>query len=424
MVARASRGPLDRVVSRREFLRVTGAGLGGVVLLAGCGGSSGGSSGDTVTFGAAVSLTGDTAKEGKLTQDGYKFYEQWVNAHGGLKVGNKTYKVALKLYDDQSDPNQSARLYQKLITEDKITHLLGPYGTNPTMQVAVITEKYKIPQVEGNGASTQIFSKGYKYTFGVLTPAPQYLHSVIDVALTQNPPPKTVAIVSDNDSFSVEVAQGAKDYGTQKGLNVVALEQIPANSTDVSAVLTRIKGLNPDILLGSGHFNTSVLIMKTARSLGLNAKMYGFSVGPSVPDFLNSLGEAANYVFGGTQWTADLKYQDELFGTAKDYAENFKKAFNYDPDYHVAESTAACYALHLAIQAAKSLDPQKVRDALASLDAMTFYGRIKFDETGKNIYKPMAAEQWQNGKKVTVWPAEAATAKALYPAPPWNERAG
>ena len=407
--------------TRREFLRLTGAGLGGLVVLSACGSSGSGSS-TTVTFGAAVSLTGSLSQEGGLTKDGYTFYKDWVNAHGGLNVGGKTYQIDLKLYDDQSNPTQSAQLFQKLISEDKINHLLGPYGTDATLQSAVISEKYQIPMVEGNGAATSIFSKGYKYIFGVLTPAPQYLKGVIDALLEANPAPKTLAIISDNDDFSVEVGKGVADYATSKGMQVVADQQIPATSTDVTSVLTGIKAKNPDVLLGSGHFNTSVLIMKTCRSIGLSAKAYGFSVGPSVPDFKTSLGDAANDVFGGTQWTKDLSYQDALFGTAQDFNDNFNKQFKYEPDYHVAESTAACYALHLAIEAAKSLDPQKVRDALVSLNAMTFYGQIKFDSTGKNIYKPMAAEQWQNGTKVTVWPQAAAKVKPAYPAPPWDKR--
>jgi hypothetical protein len=83
--------------------------------------------------------------------------------------------------------------------------------------------------------------------------------------------------------------------------------------------------------------------------------IYGFSVGPSVPDFENSLGKAANYVFGATQWTADLEYEDPLFGTAKEYSDNFQKSFDYAPDYHVAESTAGCYALQLAIERRRRL---------------------------------------------------------------------
>lgn len=410
-------------LTRREFLKAAGTGLGGLFILPSCGsgGQQGGSS-DTITFGAALSLTGELVKEGKLTRDGYNFYKEWINAHNGIKADGKSYKVDVKVYDDQSDPNQAAQLYQRLITQDDIKFLLGPYGSSATLQSAVISEKHKLPMVEANGASTEIFQQGYKYIFGVLSPAPKYLQPVLDVAANQtgSNAPKSVALIADNDSFSLDVSKGARDYAKSKGFEVIADETIPEGANDVTAVLTGVKRQKPDILLGSGHYSSSVLIMKTARSVGLNAKMYGFSVGPSVPDFENSLGKAANYVFGATQWTADLDYEDPLFGTAKEYSDNFQKSFDYAPDYHVAESTAGCYALQLAIEKANSLDPKEVCDALAGLDAQTFYGQIKFDETGKNIYKPMAAEQWQGDKKVTVWPEASAPAK--YPTPPWNQR--
>lgn len=423
MVAGSSRRSRGRELTRRDFIKVSSAGLGGLLVISGCGGGGGSSNSDTVTLGAALSLSGELAKEGKLARDGYNFFKDWVNSHGGIKAEGKERKVAIKIYDDQSDPNQSAQLYQKLITQDGVQYLLGPYGSSATLQSAVINEKNKLPMVEANGGSTDIFNEGYKYIFGVLSPGPKYLHSVVDVIVSQaKPAPKTMAIIMDNDSFSLEAGEGGIDHAKSKGIEVVASEQIPESSTDVSAVLSRIKGKNPDILLGAGHFSSSAAIMKTARSLGVNAKAYGFTVGPSIPDFSDSLGEAANYVIGSTQWTADLDLKDPLFGTAKDYSENFKKKFDYAPDYHVAESTAGCYAFQLAMEEANSLDPQKITDALGNLDAESFFGRLKFDSKGMNTYKSMAAEQWQGGKKVTVWPEESASSNLEYPAAAWSKR--
>lgn len=411
-----------RALSRGEFIKVLGTGVGGLLVVSGCGGAQGGNS-DTITFGAALSLSGDLAKEGKLARDGYKFYESRINSKGGIDVEGKKRKVAVKIYDDQSDPNQAARLYQKLITEDGVQYLLGPYGSSATLQSAVITEKNKLPMVVTNGGSSEIFKQGYKHVFGVLSPGTKYMHSIIDVILNAgNPAAKTVAVIKDNDSFSLEAGNGGVEYAQQNGLEVVANEQIPESSTDVSAVLTRVKGKNPDVLLGAGHFSSSAAIMKTARSLKLNAKAYGFTVGPSIPDFKESLGEASNYVIGNTQWTADLNLKDDLFGTAEQYSQDFEKEFGYAPDYHVAESTAGCYAYQLSMEEANSLDPQKITDALKNLDVQTFFGQVKFNDIGMNVYKDLAAEQWQNGKKKTVWPADSAPAKLMYPTPPWNQR--
>jgi branched-chain amino acid transport system substrate-binding protein len=399
------------------------------LLLAGCGvGGPGGSgaNGDTIVFGAAISITGKTAKEGQYTRDGYMFYKDTINDMGGIKVGGKTYKVDIKFYDDESNSDRTAQLYEKLINEDKVNFLLGPYGSAPTGTAAPIAEKYKLPMVEANGAAESIFSKGYKYTFAVLSPAKNYLRGVIDLVKQKDPGIKTVAILGENEPFSKEVAAAAADYAKEKGMEVVYQDLYPTGTQDVSALLTSVKGKNPDLLLGSGHLQDSLLIVKQAKDLGISPKAMGFSVGPSSPEFRTNLKNNADYVFGATQWTDALKYNgDDPWKTPSAFAQAFKAKYSDYPvvPYQVAESTAALIAYQHAIEKAGSLDPQAVRDALAGLDIMTFYGQIKFDARGVNIYKPMAVEQLQpDGKKYTVFPADVAEKEALYPMPAWDKR--
>jgi branched-chain amino acid transport system substrate-binding protein len=374
-------------------------------------------------FGAPISLTGSTAKEGGLTRDGYDLWRDTYNKAGGINVGGKHYKIVTKYYDDASNAQQSATLADKLIKEDKVNFLLGPYGTSPTLQVSTVAEKNKMPMIEGNGAAESIFSQGYKYTFGVLSPAQNYLRGVVDLALTLDPKPATVAVLSADDPFSVEVADAVKTYAEQRGLQVVYYQKYPNASTDLRAPLTETKAKNPDLLLNSGHLQESVAIMQQAKELGFSPKGLGFSVGPSIPDFETTLKGDSNFVLGGTQWTPALKFTgDDLFKTPAAYNEIYKQTFGYEPAYQSAESTACGVAYVKAIEAAGSLDADKVRDAIAKLNFTSFYGVIKFDARGINVDKPMAVEQWQNGKRVTVWPAEVAEAKALWPMTAWNAR--
>jgi branched-chain amino acid transport system substrate-binding protein len=126
---------------------------------------------------------------------------------------------------------------------------------------------------------------------------------------------------------------------------------------------------------------------------------------------------------GGTQWTPALKYQgDDLFKTPEAYNNLYKQTFGYEPAYQSAESTACGIAYVKALEKAGTIEPETVRDAIAKLDFMSFYGQIKFDERGINVYKPMAVEQWQNGRRVTVYPSDVAETKALWPAPAWSGR--
>lgn len=395
-------------------------------VLSACGGTSPSSTStsNTLLFGAPISLTGSTSTEGKLTLEGYQLWVKQVNAHGGIKVGNTTYQVQLKYYDDGSSPTKSAQLTQQLVTTDKVNFLLGPYGTSATLQDEAIAEQNKIPMVEGNGAAKAIFSKGFQYIFGVLSPASEYAKVMLQAALALPNPPKTVAIISANDAFSLEVAAAAKDYATSQNLNVVYYQQYPANSTDLTSVLTALKssgpgGTVPDMLLGSGHENEAVTTMKEAKQLHVNAKLFAFTVGPATPDFISALGPTANYVLGSAQWTAQEKYNGiDVFGTPANYAQMYQAEYGHHPSYQSAESTAAGLAFQYAIEKAGSIDPLKVRDALASLDIMTFYGQIRFDSTGANTFKPMATIQIQNGSLVTVFPADIANAQLMYPTPP------
>jgi branched-chain amino acid transport system substrate-binding protein len=376
----------------------------------------------TLRFGAAVALTGANSNEGKLTQDGYNFWKKTVNDAGGLTVGTQRYMVDIKVYDDESSPDTSAKLTEKLITDDKVNFVLGPYGTSQTLSASAVTEKYKMPMVEANGAAEAIFNRGFRYVFSPMTPAKFYLRGIVDACLDKDPTIKTIALLADNDAFSVEVADGTQSYAKEKGLTVVYYEKVPADTKDVSAQLTQIKPKNPDLFISSGHYASAALVMKQSKELKFNPKAFGFSVGPALPQFTDSLKADAEYVFGGTQWTPSLKFQDEQFGTAADYATKFKAFAGYDPAYQNAESTCAGQCFQQAIAKAGSIDSEKVRDALATLQFKSFFADVKFDSRGINVDKPMAAEQIQNGKKVTVWPKEAASGDIKYPTPPWDKR--
>jgi branched-chain amino acid transport system substrate-binding protein len=384
------------------------------------------SAADTITFGAAISITGKTAKEGEYTRDGYQFFVDKINGMGGIKVGGKAYKVALKYYDDESKSERTAQLVEKLINEDNVNFLLGPYGSAPTGTAAPIAERYKIPMVEANGSAESIFSKGYRYTFAVLSPAKLYLRGLIDVIRARDPNARRVAILGENEPFSKEVAGGAAEYAKEKGMEVVYQEVYPSSTQDVSSLLTSIKSKDVDLILGAGHLQDALLIVKQAKDLGVSPKAMGFSVGPSSPEFRENLKASADYVFGATQWTPALKYDgDDPWKTPQAFAKAFTEkhpTYTVIP-YQVAESTAALVAYWRAIERAGTLDPTKVRDALAALDIMTFYGRIKFDSRGVNIYKPMAIEQLQpDGKKYTVYPTDVAEKEPLYPMVPWDRR--
>jgi len=391
-----------------------------MVVVTACGKGGGdeeesGVQGGKLEIGAALSLTGSLAKEGALTKQGYQLCQDKVNQRGGVKVGDKQLKLAITYSDDKSEPDTAARLIDKF-NDDGVKLILGPYGSPSTEAAAAAVERNGQVMVDSSGADDNIFTKGYKTTFAVLSPATDYVAIIVEAIMSSaNPKPKTVAMLSADDGFSQTAAKGGVAAAKKAGLEVVAQESFPEHTTDVSSALTKIRGKNPDLILGSVHVEEGIAIVKQSKELGVKPDGFGETVAPPTPDFAKALDADANGVVGSTQWTPGVKGEDEVFGTAKDYAADFKQRFGQDAEYHSAEGAAACLALVLAVEDAGSTDAAKVRDSLASLDTESFFGPIKFDDTGKNVTKPMSAIQIQDGKVVPIYPKDQAEAKLQWP---------
>ncbi len=375
----------------------------------------------TIRLGAAVSETGKYAREGKDTRQGYNLWLDWVNnEYGGIKIGDERYQVEIVYYDDEGDPDTAANLVEKLITEDEVDFLLGPYSSGLTMSTSAIAEKYGVIMVEGNGASESIFERGFKNIFAVLTPAGNYTQSALKALADLGA--KTVVIAYEDTAFPTSVAVGAQRWAEEYGYEILAVETYPIDVADVSAIMTKFRDLNPDVFVGGGHFNDALLFVNAAQELGFSPDAMVITVGPSNPKFVEEVGSAANYIIGPTQWEASMSWQGEYLGNPQDYNQRYIDMWGESPTYQAAESTATALALQAAIENAGSMDMDAVRQALYDLNLMTFYGPIDFDETGKNVGKPMGAIQIQDGQILVVAPVEAAVADLLYPMPAWEDR--
>ena len=381
----------------------------------------------TIVLGAAVSLTGKYSTNGKNTQDGYNLVVKTINDKGGVKVGNKHYDLKVVYYDDESTSARGAQLAERLISQDHVNFVLGPYSSALTKAIAPITEKYKIPMVEGNGADRGLFTQGYKYMFAVLNTSDYYLRSAVTILADEakkagrDPKSLKIAIAIENDNFSQDVRDGIEEDAKKYGMKVVIDDKLPADLNDMSATLTKVKALKPDALMISGHEKGAVLGIRQVAAEKVYVPMLALTHCDSA-EITEKFGKDADYAFCGSQWDVSMTYTDRWFGNSQKYAAMFKQAFNYDPPYQAAESTASVEVFADAIERAGSLDKDKVRDALAKTDMMTFFGPVKFDATGKNIAKSMVMYQVQHEKYVVVAPAKWATAKPIYPAPTWAER--
>jgi branched-chain amino acid transport system substrate-binding protein len=383
--------------------------------------AAGNVSAQEVTLGASVQLTGPVANTGRYYRDAYQLTIDKINAAGGAKVGGQAYKLALKIYDNQSDVNLSVRQYTQLVSQDKVNLLLGPFASNFALADSAVSEKYQVPMVQGGGASDQIFSRGFKYVFGTLAPASNYFGSTIEMLKALKPAQKTVALLYADDAFDVSVAEGTRPMLKQAGMNVVIDERYSTNATDFSSLLSQIKNKNAEVVLVAGHETEILNFVRQAKSLATSPKLYSFTVGVPSEDFRKALGKDADYAFGMTAWLPSPTLKDRWFGDAQTFASEYKAKFGYEPDYHAASGAADVEALVVAMESAGSTDPKKVRDAIAKLKFASLYGPIAFAANGQ-IELPQVVIQVQGNDLAEIYGAAGFVKQPKYPMPAWNAR--
>ncbi len=378
--------------------------------------------GDTIYLGSAISLTGKYASDGIHSRNGYDLAIARINEMGGVTVGGKQYKLKVIYYDDESTPARGAQLAERLIKQDGVQFMLGPYSSGLTQAIAPVTEKYNVPMVEAEGAERSLFTKGYRYLFAVLSTSEQYLASAVALAADlaekngKKPSDVKIAMAFENDPFSLDVRAGVVDDAKKYNMQIVIDDKLPADLSDMSATLTKVRALQPDVLIVSGHNKGAVTAVRQLKEMQISVPIVAMTHCES-GGIVKEFGDAANDILCPTQWAETLSYKDKYMGSAAEYDAAYKKAYpEYQTvPYQAAQASAAVLVWKEAFERANSFDVEKVRDALASTDMATFYGQIKFAPEGNNIAKPMVLRQIQGGEYKVVAPLKWASDSVNWP---------
>jgi branched-chain amino acid transport system substrate-binding protein len=378
----------------------------------------------TIELGAAISLTGKYATNGMHTQNGYEFAIDKIAEAGGMQVGDKCYNFNVTYYDDESKGDRAATLAERLIQQDDIQYMLGPYSSGMTKAIAPVTENYKIPMIEAEGASRSLFNKGYKYLFAVLSTSEQYLAEAVNLAAQvakkngKDPSDVKLAVAVENDPFSLDIRAGVLEDAAKYDMDVVIDEKLPRDLSDMSAILTKVSLLKPDLLVVSGHSKGAATAVRQIEEQNIQTPMVAMTHCEAA-NVTGNYGDAANGILCATQWAETLSYEDPIFGSASNFEKEFKEAYPEYADqtvpYQVAQAAAAVYVYKDAFERAGSLDKDEVRDAIAETDLMTFYGGVRFSDAGNNVAKPMVLRQIQGGDYNVVAPADFASHELDYP---------
>jgi branched-chain amino acid transport system substrate-binding protein len=378
-----------------------------------------------IRIGASLSLTGVYTELGQTFDRGYRVCVRQTNERGGV-LGRR---VELIVEDDKSEAATAAAIYEKLIAKDKVDAVFSPYSSVVTEGMADITERHRMPMVAAGASTTSIYKKGRKYIFMLLSPSEAYLEGLVETAAKRGL--KTIAAVYEDSLSPKAIVQGMTDLANKRGMKVVAAEAYPPKATDFSAPVDKVKAANADVVAVASYLNEAVAIVRQMKETGVDARMLGVAISGDLPKFYERLGRSAEFVYGSTQWESDLvKLRaggvipvTRLYPGAGEFVEAYEKQFpGADMSYQSAAAYGGCQILLDAIRRAGSLDREKVRAAILKFDGNTAFGAFRMDNDGFQIAHKMLLFQWQDGKKVIVWPEGLASVAARFPTPPWSKR--
>jgi branched-chain amino acid transport system substrate-binding protein len=363
-----------------------------------------------IRIGATMSQTGPYDTQGVPARNGYLLCQRQVNDAGGI-LGRK---VEFVIHDDKSDTKTAPALYEKLIVEDQVDAVMGPYGSPLTEAVAPVIERHRKTMLAPLAATSSIWEQGRRYIFMQLGPSETFLTGLIDLGLRHGL--KTLALVHEDTLFPRSAAKGTVELAKKKGMDVVLQAEYSKGSKDFATILARVKRANPDILaISSANLSDFVVFTRQMKDEDVNVKMFGNTT--AVAEFYSELGKAAEFVHGASPWEPSVPYPG-----VKEFVVAYHKEFGKAPSLHAAGAYAGCQLFLEAARRAGGFDSEKLREQLLKLRTRTIFGDYGVDERGYQVANKGLLVQWQDGAKVVVWPDEFATAKPRIPTPPWGQR--
>lgn len=378
---------------------------------------------DSVTIGIVMPTTGREAKPGLYQKEGIELAIKQINAKGGITVKGKKLQVKEVFYDDGSDSAKSASLCERVMSSDKATAVIGGYSTALGEAESVMPDRYKIPWITPGAAATSIFSRGYKYTFGALSPilllgqtTAEFLGSLVDQGKLKKG--LKIAMVVENTDHGADYVNGINDWIKQHPgyFTVVLSEKFELGGTDFSGVLQKVKTSKADIFLSDAHLQDYITMQRQYLQTGLKHQVISYGARGPESDARKALGAGTDYILAALWWSDKLPYPQ-----AKKFVDDYKAAYGRPPDsWYAATAYDSMRILAQAIEAAGSTDGSKIRDALAKaqLKGSLLPGQVlKFGANGQADY-PFLVTQNKPGDKVDiVYPKDAATGPPIAPKP-------
>jgi len=361
---------------------------------------------NTIRIGIALSETGNLADSAKHYWRGVELWRDQTNAAGGLL----SKKVEFVVYDDRSDAATSARLYERLITSDKVDLLVSTIGSAQAATATAVAEKHKRIMINGGGASESIQQRGFKYIFQTAARISAYVDGIEPLMKKYNV--KSMAFVSRDYAAARDMEKVVKGQAQRNGVNMVMDEYFPSGNVDFSSQIARARQSKPDLWVSVGYPNEAIEMMRQFRASNYTPKIFVHN-GVAQEDFVKATGKDGEGAIGMSLYEPSLKSS----GNAE-FVKNFKAKYNYEPGYYSSFGYNAVYVLGEAVKKAGSTDQEKLRETLTTMKLDTVMGKHEVEpNTGMQIGIRGLLVQVQDGKREIIWPDELKSAEAKVPMP-------
>jgi branched-chain amino acid transport system substrate-binding protein len=361
---------------------------------------------DTVRIGIALSQTGNLADSSTHYWRAVELWRDQVNAGGGL-LGKK---VEFVVYDDRSDAATSARLYERLITNDKVDLLISTVGSAQAATATAVAEKHKRVMINGGGASESIQQRGFKYIFQTAARISAYVDGIDPLMKKYNV--KSMAFVSRDYAAARDMDKVIKGMAQKNNVTMVMDEYFPSGNVDFSSQIARARQSKPELWVSVGYPNEAIEMTRQFRASNYTPKIFVHN-GVAQEDYIKATGKDAEGAVGMSLYEPSLK----TAGNAE-FVKNFKARYGYEPGYYSSFGYVAVTVLEAAVKKAGSLDQDKIRDVLTEMKMDTVMGKHQVDpKTGMQLGIRGLLVQVQNGKREIVWPDDLKTADAKLPLP-------
>ncbi len=337
-------------------------------------------------------------------------------------------KVTLVFADHQGTPEKGQSEAERLVTQEKVTALFGCYQSSVTQTASQAAEKLGIPFVNAESSSPGLTDRGLKLFFRTgptdATFGKNLFDMLDDIQKQKNIKLKTIGIVNENTLYGTDANKLTKQFAQERGYQVVADIAYPANTSEVTSEVQRVKAANPDVLFQVSYTSDAILFMKTYKQLDVNPQgILAYGAGFVDPEFRKVLGKDSEDVITRAAWSPDIAEKKPV---AKAIADMFKQKYNQEMTENSARDFTGMITLLDAINRAKSTDPKAIQAALAATDIpgdqliMSWPG-VKFDEKGQNTYAQGINMQVIGGQYYTAWPFNAASKPVVWPRPKWAD---